>query len=234
MITDSIQETLERENVSLTEFKELVIRLLNYGVLCRSESQTEQYLYDRYLRVKELLRDYFAIMDVHIFHEPKFEYLRVYPPASQVPGMEDTELTPFGGSLRSRLRQEEVALILVLHIQYDKALHEGQVDEHGFVTESMESLSIAMKNILGRSFPDKLTDRRRLFQRIRQLRLIDFRQEADIESGEGWLKIHPMIVSFINEEAMQSLDTDISEQSDKEEMQQQSAQASDGELSRVP
>jgi len=234
MISDSIQETLERENVSLTEFKELVIRLLNYGVLCRSESQTEQYLYDRYLRVKELLGDYFAIMDVHIFHEPKFEYLRVYPPASQVPGMEDTELTPFGGSLRSRLRQEEVALILVLHIQYDKALHEGQVDEHGFVTESMESLSIAMKNILGRSLPDKLTDRRRLFQRIRQLRLIDFRQEADIESGEGWLKIHPMIVSFINEEALQSLDTDISEQSDKEEMQQQSTQASDGELSHVP
>ena len=234
MISDSIQETLERENVSLTEFKELVIRLLNYGVLCRSESQTEQYLYDRYLRVKELLGDYFAIMDVHIFHEPKFEYLRVYPPASQVPGMEDTELTPFGGSLRSRLRQEEMALILVLHIQYDKALHEGQVDEHGFVTESMESLSIAMKNILGRSLPDKLTDRRRLFQRIRQLRLIDFRQEADIESGEGWLKIHPMIVSFINEEALQSLDTDISEQSDKEEMQQQSTQASDGELSHVP
>ncbi len=237
MITSAIQETLERENISLSEFKELVIRLLNYGVLCRNESQTEQALYDRYLRVKELLGDYFAVMDVHVFHEPKFEFLRVYPPASLVPGVEDTELTPFGGSLRSRLRQEEVALILVLHIQYDKALHEGQVDEHGFVSESLESLGIAMKNLLGRSLPDKLTDRRRLFQRMRQLRLIDFRQEIDMDNSEAWLKIHPMIASFVNEEALLSLDAKAStplEQSDVQQSDsQQSAQISEQESIHV-
>jgi len=233
MITPIILEKLERENISLTEFKELVIRLLNYGILCRNESQTEQLLYDRYLRVKELLDDYFSIMDVHLFHEAKFEYLRVYPPASQVPGMEDTELTPFAGSLRSRLRQEEVAMILVLHIQYDKALHEGQVDENGYVTESMESLGIAMKNILGRSLPDKLTDRRRLFQRLRQLRLIEYRHETDIESGEGWLKIHPMIVSFVTDEAMQSLQTEPMAQPPNQESVQASVLAVDGDASHV-
>ena len=57
MISDAMQETLERENVTLTEFKELIIRLLNYGVLCRNESQTEQQLYDRYLRVAALVEE---------------------------------------------------------------------------------------------------------------------------------------------------------------------------------
>jgi hypothetical protein len=99
-----------------------------------------------------------------------------------------------------------VALLLVLRLQYDKALREGRVDENGFVAESLESLTIAMKNLLGRSLPEKLTDRRRLFKRLRQLRLIDFRQEEDLDSSEAWLRIHPMIVDFVNDEAITALE----------------------------
>ena len=216
MISDAIQAKLEQENLSLHEFKELIIRLLNYGVLCRNENLTEQQLYDRYLRVAPLVNDYLYMMDVRVYHEPRFEYLRLYPPASQIPGMEDAERHAFGGSLRSRMRQEEVTLILVLNVQYDKVLYEGQVDENGYVTESLEALSIAMKNLLGRNLPDKVTDRRRLFQRMRQLRLIEYRQDEDIESGEAWIKIHPMIVSFVNEDAMQALSADKSDLSNPE------------------
>jgi hypothetical protein len=50
-----------------------------------------------------------------------------------------------------------------------------------------------------------VTERRRLFQRLKQLRLIDFRQEEDIDSGESWLRIHPMIVDFVGEEALAAL-----------------------------
>jgi len=205
MINQYIEEKLQQENLSVNEFRELLIRLLNYGVLCRGESQTEQQLYDQYLRIAALVNEYLALIGVRIFHEPRFEYLRLYPPGSELPGMDDAVRSAFGGSLRSRLRQEEVALILVLSVQYDKALQEGQVDENGYVAESFESISIAMKNILGRRLPEKLTDRKRLFQRLKQLRLITYKQEDDIESGEAWLKIHPMIVSFVSEDALQAL-----------------------------
>jgi len=89
-----------------------------------------------------------------------------------------------------------------LRLQYDKALREGQLDEDGFVSESMESLSIAMKNLLGRSLPDKVTERRRIFNRLQQLRLIKFRQDDDIDTAEAWLRIHPMIVSFVTDDAL--------------------------------
>jgi len=205
MLSQYIEEKLQQENLSVNDFRELLIRLLNYGVLCRAESQTEQQLYDQYIRISDLVNDYLALIDVRIFHEPRFEYIRLYPPGSELPGMADAAHAAFGGSLRSRLRQEEVALILVLSIQYDKALQEGQVDENGYVAESFESISIAMKNVLGRRLPEKLTDRKRLFQRLKQLRLITYKQEDDIESGEAWLKIHPMIVSFVSEDALQAL-----------------------------
>ncbi|NOZ54887.1 MAG: DUF4194 domain-containing protein [Gammaproteobacteria bacterium] len=205
MINQCINERLQRDNLSINEFQELLIRLLNYGILCRNESQTEQQLYDRYLRVSDLVNEYLALIGIRIFHEQRFEYIRLYPPGSELPGMGDAEYSTFGGSLRRRLRQEEVALILVLSIQYDKALQEGLVDENGYVVDSFESISIAMKNILGRHLPDKMTDRKRLFQRLKQLRLITYKQDDDIESGEAWLKIHPMIVSFVSEDALQSL-----------------------------
>ncbi|WP_455209708.1 DUF4194 domain-containing protein [Kaarinaea lacus] len=204
-LTDAISQHLERENLSLGEFKELLIRLLNYGVLCRGESQTEQLLYDRFLRVKDLINEYLHLMDVRLFHDERFEYVRLYPPGSDVPGMEDALDHAYSGSLRNRLNQQEVALVLVLRAQYDKALHEGQVDEYGFVTESLEALSIAMKNLLGRTLPDKITERKRLFQRLRQLRLIQYRQDEDIDSGEAWIKIHPMIVSFVSDQVLEAL-----------------------------
>jgi len=41
-----------------------------------------------------------------------------------------------------------MTLILVLRLQYDKALGEAQVDDNCFVTESFEGISIAMKIML--------------------------------------------------------------------------------------
>ncbi len=205
MLTDVLKQQLEKENLSLDEFRELTIRLLNYGVLCRGESQTEQQLYDRYLRIADLVQDYLHVLDITVFHDRRFEYLRLYPPGGQTPGMEAADVSAFAGSLRNRLSQSEVAMVLVLRLQYDKALREGQVDDKGYVTESIEALSIAMKNILARSLPEKLTERKQLFIHLRRLRLIEFRSEEDLVSGEAWLKIHPMIVSFVNDEAVQAL-----------------------------
>ncbi len=205
MLTDALSQRLEKENLSLDEFRELTISLLNHGVLCRDESQTEQQLYDRYLRIADLVQDYLHIMDISVFHDRRFEYLRLYPPGSETPGMEETDTSAFAGSLRNRLSQSEVAMVLVLRLQYDKALREGQVDDKGYVTESVEALSIAMKNILARSLPEKLTERKQLFIHLRRLRLIEFRSEEELLNGEAWLKIHPMIVSFVNDDAVQAL-----------------------------
>ncbi|VAW69625.1 hypothetical protein MNBD_GAMMA09-3376 [hydrothermal vent metagenome] len=207
MLTETIEQQLEKENMSLSEFQELLIRLLNYSILCRSESQIEQQLYDRYLRISSLVNEYLQMIDVRVFHEPRFEYIRLYPPSSQVPGMEEATQTAFSGSLRSRLSQQEVALILVLRLQYDKALREAQVDDQGYATESFEAISIAMKNIIGRTLPEKPGERRQLFNRCKKLRLIEYRNEDDVLKSESWLKIHPMIVSFVNDEALQALES---------------------------
>ena len=205
-LNDFLQQRLEATAVTTAELRELLVRLLNYGILCREESQTERELYDRFLRVEEPARELLDLFGIGVHLDRRLEYLRLLPPGSQLPGMEEAPEQAFAGSLRARLTQNEVALLLVLRVQYDKALREGKLDEHGFVSESFESLGIAMKNLLGRPLPDKVTERRRLFQRLKQLRLIDFHQEEDIDNSESWLRIHPMIVDFVTGDAVAALD----------------------------
>lgn len=205
-MTDYLTKKLEKAGLTLQEYQELCLRLLNYGVLCRDESHVEQQLYDRYLRIAELVDEYLFIIGVQVFHDKRFAYVRLYPPGARVPGMEDATENSFSSGLRARLKQDDVALLLVLRLQYDKGLREGQIDDGGFVTESIESISIAMRNLLGRRLPEKMTDRKRMFERLRKLRLIKYRQEDDLNTGEAGLKIHPMIVAFVTEDAMTALD----------------------------
>lgn len=206
MLLDDLDARLEKAGVTLEEYQELCLRLLNYGVLCRDESQVEQQLYDRFVRVPEAVEDYLAMVGIRLFHDRRFAYVRLYPPGARVPGMEDAASETFSGGLRARLRQDEVALLLVLRQLYDKALREGQLDDGGFVTESLESIGIAMRNQLGRSLPEKLTERKRVFERLRKLRLLQYRQDQALASGEAGLKIHPMIATFVTDEALDALD----------------------------
>jgi hypothetical protein len=203
-LNEYLEERLEPSGISLDELRELLIRLLNYGVLARAESQTERELYDRYVRIEELVKEALSLYGIRMHHDARFAYVRLYPPSSRMPGMDQAEDQAFGGSLRARLSQHEVALILVLRAQYDSALREGRIDEHGYVTESLEAISLALKNWLNRSLPDKATERLRLLKRLRQLRLIDYREDESLESGEAWLRIHPMIVDFVSADALEA------------------------------
>ena len=113
--------------------------------------------------------------------------------------------------LRSRLNQHEVALVLVLRAEYDKALREGSIDEQGCATLSLEAIAMAMKSLLRRSLPENLGERRQAFKRLRQLRLINFFAESDIDSTESWIKIRPLIINLVNNEWLEQIRNHLAE-----------------------
>jgi hypothetical protein len=201
-LDDYLERRLEPSAVSLDEFRELLIRLMNFGVVLRDESQVAREAYDRFVRVEELAGEVLSLYGIEVHHDRRFEYVRLYPPGSRTPGMDHAEEQAFGGSLRARLSQHEIALILVLRAQYDKAVREGKLDERGYAAEPLEAVSLAMKNWLNRSLPEKMLERRAVFKRLRQLKLIDYRDEDDLDQSEAWVRIHPMIVDFVSADAI--------------------------------
>lgn len=200
-----IQERLESGSIGVDQLQELLVRLLNYGVLVRDDSQTTRELYDRFVRVEELVTEILELHAVQVHHDRRFAYVRLYPPGSRTPGMDAAEEHAFGGSLRARLTQNEVAVVLVLRAQYDKAVREGKIDEHGYAAEPLEAVGLALKKWLNRSLPERLLERREVFRRLRQLRLIDYRDDEDLDQAEAWIRIHPMIVDFVSADAIQAL-----------------------------
>lgn len=206
-----LQEQLQKHNLTLDNWRELVQRLLDYGVLCRDDSQVEAELYDRFVRIHELVNDYLGLMGVRFQHDSHFRFVRILPPGARLPGMDDETDEPFNAGLRSRLNQHEVALVLVLRAEYDKSLREGSIDEQGCATLSLEAITMAMKSLLRRSLPENLGERRQAFKRLRQLRLINFFAESDIDSTESWIKIRPLIINLVNNEWLEQIRNHLAE-----------------------
>ncbi len=204
-LNELLQQKLGAKQFKADEFSELLIRLLDYGVICRDESQIEEELYDRYLQLQELVEDYLLPLRIRIQHDKRFHFVRLFPPGAQVPGMPDEDGQPFNSGMRATLNQQEVGTVLVLRAEYDKALREGQVDDQGAVMLSLEALGIALKNLLNRTLPLKKTEREQLFRRLRQLRLIHTAQGFDPMQPDAWLKIRPSITSFVNDHVLQAL-----------------------------
>ncbi|RHW19966.1 DUF4194 domain-containing protein [Pseudomonas jilinensis] len=200
---EALNAQLAERGLSSEEFSELMIRLLDRGVLCRDDSKREAELYDRFLQVRELVEDYLEILRIRLLHEPRFNLLRLFPPGAEVPGLADSD-DDFRTGLRQRLNQQEVALILVLRAEYDKALREGQVDEQGQVLLTLEALNLSSRNLLGKPLPESLSERQALLRRLRQLRLI--RSPGDNSSEEdAWLLIRPGILSLVTDSALNQL-----------------------------
>ncbi|MFA5678043.1 MAG: DUF4194 domain-containing protein [Pseudomonas sp.] len=204
---DALEDQLQRLDISSGDFSELMIRLLDRGVLCRDESRKEAELYDRFLKTRELVEDYLSVLQIRLLHEPRFNMLRLFPPGAEAPGLPDIDSSQRTG-LRQRLSQQEVGLILVLRAEYDKALREGEVDEEGQVMLSLEALNLSHRNLLGRPLPESAAERQTLLRRLRQLRLIRSTSDADPLDDEGWLTIRPGIISLITDSALTQLTGD--------------------------
>jgi hypothetical protein len=217
MIDAFLEEQLVKLNIGRQEFSELLIRLLDYGVISREESQVEATLYDRYLQCDALVEDYLHILGVRIQHDRQFTFVRLFPPGAVVPGLIDEDDAPFNNGFRSKPTQQEVAVILVLRAEYEKSLREGLIDESGCAMLSVEGLAIAMSNLLKRSLPEGQVERKTLFRRLRQLRLIQYNVEQEFDNDESWLTIHPSITSFVSAEVLAGLLGDAPESNEQAE-----------------
>ncbi|QFU75927.1 DUF4194 domain-containing protein [Halioglobus maricola] len=205
MITDVIQEALSQSHISNDEFSELVIRLLDHGVITREKSQVETQLYDRYVQCEDLVEDYLSPLKVRIQHDRKFGFIRLFPPGATVSGMPDIEDTPFNGGFRVKPSQQDIATILVLRVEYEKSLREGHVDENGCVLIAMESVAISHKSLLKRPLPEVQGERLAIFKKLRQLRLIDFNLEESIGDKDSWVSIQPSIATFVSDDVLSTL-----------------------------
>lgn len=210
-LSDFLTEQIEELGLSADEFSQLLIRLLDYGVINRDESLIEATLYDRYLLCANLVEDYLSILHLKIVHDRQFRFVRVFPPNAVIPGVADDDHeqdSPFQNGFRTKPSTGVINLMLGLRVEYEKALREGNINETGSVFIDMEALVITLKNSLKFTLPEAMGERNAMFRQLRQLRLIKYNNDTltsnDVQQ-DGWIQIEPSITSFVNQDVLDQL-----------------------------
>ena len=211
-MTTHLCETLAVANITMERFRELLGRLLAYGVLVRDEDRTEQLFYDDARRVEQALVEYFEIAGLLLHHNIDAQYFRLYAPGAVVDGLPEDPNPPVP-SLRARLSVDFVAAALALRFVYQEKLNQGLLDDNGEALVSFEDLAAAMVTQLKRSLPAGQGDKLALLAELKRHRLLRYSPGFSVADADAVLAIRPLILGVVSNESLAAaLEGDVDEQ----------------------
>lgn len=224
-MTTHLRETLAVANISMERFRELLGRLMAYGVLVRDEDRTEQLLYDEARRVERALSEYFEIAGMYLHHDIDQQYFRLYAPGAVADGVPDGPYTPVP-ALRAKLSVDFVAAALALRFLYQERINQGLLVDNGEALVSFEDLAAAMTTQLKRPLPSGQGDKLALLGELKRHRLLRFAPGFSVTDADAVLAIRPLILGVVSNEA---LATALEEEVDEQALAE-AAQAGEGDL----
>ena len=204
-LTESLEKSLEKTNTSvdLNRFKEISIRLLGSNVLVYGDSQVETQMYNDAVKVEHLIEDYFSLIGCRLLHDSSTKHFRLYPPGASIPGIHDDDIQ--SGSLRERLSQHEIIMLLILRFHYDKSLNEGSIDDDNEAMVTMHDILLTAETQLNYELPQAKNDKYALIKKMKKFKLVRYPTDFDATSPDSWLSIRPMIVQFVSADAIEQL-----------------------------
>ena len=218
MVSEALLHALAERDLSVGEFKQVVLRLLDKQVIYRRESMIESELYDLYVRMEAIVNEYLGIIGIRVVHHGDLNYIIAYPPGSSIPGVYTEEGCE--QALQRRIHIEEAGLLITFRLLYEEKIREGEIDEHGAAYVSLETVFTRYHSIMKREMPSAESERRSLFYTLRRLRIITYN---DLATPDQWIGIREVILHFTLEGMIHAVDTTETEGEDIPEPQQDEA-----------
>lgn len=199
--TADLHEQLAILNLPVERFRELVTRLLAYGVIVREEDLTEERLYDDARRVESLLAEYLDIAGLLLHHDKNAQYFRLYGPGAVVDGLPVDTLAPVP-SLKARVSADFVAAALALRFLFQEKLNQGHIDTQGEAIISFEDLAATLQTQIKRELPPSTGERLALLAELKRHRLLTYESTFSIGDEDAYLAIRPTILGIVSNEAL--------------------------------
>jgi hypothetical protein len=191
MWIEHLERELENRNLLSADLRAVLLRLLDKQVIYRNESKVESELYDLFIRMEDIVEQYLSILGVTVFCNAELNFVIAYPPGSDIPGIRD------GGTdrraLQRRIRADEAGLMITLRLLYEEKIREGEIDEKGCVYVPLETVFTRYLSITKKEMPAAESERRSLFNTLKQLRLVDY---TDLSGTDKWIGIREIIMHF--------------------------------------
>jgi Domain of unknown function (DUF4194) len=203
ILTQTLLDRLQPENIKLQRFQEITARLFAWGIIVRDEDGVEQRCYDDACRIEALLGEYFALAGFRLVHDVQNEFFRLYAPGAQIPGMVEDDVEA-AVSLRARLSSDFVAAALALRFLYQQGLIEGggRLSDAGEVLIRFDELAATLQVQLKRALPESQGERERLLKDLKRHRLIQYGALFDMQDEDALIAVRPTILGIISEDAL--------------------------------
>jgi hypothetical protein len=196
-----INEQLALANIAHDRFREIINRLMAYGIVVRDEDRVEQLLYDDARRIENLLAEYFDIAGFRLHHDSDNEFFRLYVAGAVVDGLPEDTLDPTP-SLRARVSPDFVAMVLALRFLYQNKLNTGDIQPSGEALVSFEEVAATLQTQLKRQLPNSMGDKLALLAEVKRHRLLSYSAEFSITDEDALLVIRPTILGIVSNEAL--------------------------------
>ncbi len=229
MWTDHLAQELENRNLGMAEFRAVLLRLLDKQVIYRHESQVEAELYDLFIRLQDLVEAYLGILGITVFCNPQLNFVIAYPPGSDIPGLVNGDASQT--ALQRRIHADEAGLLITLRLLYEEKIREGEIDEQGCVYVPLETVFTRYLSITKKEMPSAESERRSLFNTLKQLRIVKY---ADLTGVEQWIGIREIIMHFTLNGIVAALETRENESADAPDAGPHDAEATASDPAETP
>lgn len=200
-LQSTIIEQLALANIKQERLREIITRLMAYGVIVREEDGVERQLYDDARRVEALLEDYFDIAGFRLHHDSTNQFYRLYVAGAVVDGLPEDTLEP-APSLRARVSPDFVAMALALRFLYQNKLNTGDIQTQGEALVSFEEIAATMQTQLKRPLPSGMGDKMAVLAELKRHRLLSYTAEFSISDEDALLAIRPTILGIVSNDAL--------------------------------
>jgi hypothetical protein len=200
-ISSLIREHLAVANLRPERFREVIARLLAYGIVLRDEDRTEQLLYDDIRRIEALVTEYFEVAGLMLHHDTTNQYFRLYAPGAQVDGVQADPHAPVP-SLRARVSADFVAAALALRFIYQNKFNSGDIEPQGEVLLGFEELAATLQIQLKRPLPASMGEKMALLAELRRHRLVRVAPNFSIADEDALIAIRPTILGVVSNDAL--------------------------------
>lgn len=201
MIIDILTQELENRNLSPADFKAVVQRLLDRQVIYRHESNIEADLYDRFIRMEDLVNDYLSVIGITVVSTPKLNFVIAYPPGSDIPGTHTQDTGD--DALQRRIKADEAGLMITLRLLYEEKIREGEISDNGCVHVPLETIFTRFASITKKEMPSAENERRSLFNTLKQLRIVEYK---DLTNPDQWVGIREIVLYFTLDGVIEAID----------------------------
>jgi hypothetical protein len=200
-ISHEISRAIAPADVELREFGDLVIALMDRGVICREDSPAEKELYDRYMRCKPMLHDYLDVMGIGVLHNEDFASVRVYAPDANYPGGLPPEEP--SSQMRFSVNADLSAALIICFLLHKQHAAEGRQQEDYSVVVNRDEFYTAHATLLAYDPRPNKTARDEVVRALGRLKAVTYHSDF-FDNDEYPIIIRPLIYDIVLEEAVQA------------------------------